>query len=219
MNKLKIDIVSDVMCPWCIIGYKNLETALAQLSDEFAADISWKPFELNPDMPIEGQDLNEHLQQKYGLTEEQNAENRQRILEMGEKAGFTFNFNGKRIMINSFDLHRLLIWAASEGKQTELKLAFFKAHFTDLVYLNEQDTLLDVVASVGLDRNRAKQILDSGEYFQEVRSEQNALQQMGITSVPTFIINEQYALTGGQPSDAFIQAFKQIAEQEAQQQQ
>lgn len=218
MNKLKIDIVSDVMCPWCIIGYKNLETALAQLSDEFTAQISWKPFELNPDMPIEGQDLNEHLQQKYGLSEQQGDENRQRILEMGEQAGFDFNFDGKRIMINSFDLHRLLTWAASEGKQTELKLAFFKAHFTDLVYLNEQDTLLDVVASVGLDRNRAKQVLDSGEYFQEVRSEQNALQQMGITSVPTFIINDQYALTGGQPSDAFVQAFKQIAEQEAQQQ-
>ena len=219
MNKLKIDIVSDVMCPWCIIGYKNLETALAQLSDEFAAEISWKPFELNPDMPIEGQDLNEHLQQKYGLTEEQGDENRQRILEMGKQAGFDFNFDGKRIMINSFDLHRLLTWAASEGKQTELKLAFFKAHFTDLVYLNEQNTMLDVVASVGLDRDRAKEILDSGEYFQEVRSEQNTLQQMGITSVPTFIINEQYALTGGQPSDAFVQAFKQIAEQEAQQQQ
>ena len=219
MKKLKIDIVSDVMCPWCIIGYKNLETALAQLSDEFTAEISWKPFELNPDMPIEGQDLNEHLAQKYGLSEQQGDENRQRILEMGEQAGFDFNFDGKRIMINSFDLHRLLTWAASEGKQTELKLAFFKAHFTDLVYLNEQDTLLDVVASVGLDRARAKQILDSGEYFQDVRSEQNTLQQMGITSVPTFIINDQFALTGGQPSDAFVQAFKQIAEQEAQQQQ
>lgn len=218
MNKLKIDIVSDVMCPWCIIGYKNLETALAQLSDEFTAQISWKPFELNPDMPVAGQDLNEHLAQKYGLTEQQGDENRQRILEMGEQAGFDFNFDGKRIMINSFDLHRLLTWAASEGKQTELKLAFFKAHFTDLVYLNEQDTLLDVVASVGLDRARAKQILDSGEYFQDVRSEQNTLQQMGITSVPTFIINDQFALTGGQPSDAFVQAFKQIAEQEAQQQ-
>ncbi|WP_392344646.1 DsbA family oxidoreductase [Pseudoalteromonas prydzensis] len=218
MKKLKIDIVSDVMCPWCIIGYKNLETALAQLSDEFTAQISWKPFELNPDMPVAGQDLNEHLAQKYGLTEQQGDENRQRILEMGEQAGFDFNFDGKRIMINSFDLHRLLTWAASEGKQTELKLAFFKAHFTDLVYLNEQDTLLDVVASVGLDRARAKEILDSGEYFQEVRSEQNTLQQIGITSVPTFIINDQFALTGGQPSDAFVQAFKQIAEQEAQQQ-
>lgn len=218
MKKLKIDIVSDVMCPWCIIGYKNLETALAQLSDEFTAEISWKPFELNPDMPVAGQDLNEHLAQKYGLSEQQGDENRQRILEMGEQAGFDFNFDGKRIMINSFDLHRLLTWAASEGKQTELKLAFFKAHFTDLIYLNEQEQLLDVVQSVGLDRARAKQILDSGEYFQDVRSEQNTLQQMGITSVPTFIINDQFALTGGQPSDAFVQAFKQIAEQEAQQQ-
>jgi len=216
MKKLKIDIVSDVMCPWCIIGYKNLETALTQLSDEFNAEISWKPFELNPDMPIEGQDLNEHLAQKYGLTEEQGDENRKHILEMGEKAGFTFNLDGKRIMINSFDLHRLLTWAATEGKQTALKLAFFKAHFTDLLYLNDEESLLGVVQSVGLDSNRAKEILAGGEYFQEVRSEQNKLQQMGITSVPTFIINDEYALTGGQPSDAFVQALKQIAEQDSQ---
>jgi len=204
------------MCPWCIIGYKNLETALTQLSDEFNAEISWKPFELNPDMPTEGQDLNEHLAQKYGLTEEQGDENRKHILEMGEKAGFTFNLDGKRIMINSFDLHRLLTWAATEGKQTALKLAFFKAHFTDLLYLNDEESLLDVVQSVGLDSNRAKEILAGGEYFQEVRSEQNKLQQMGITSVPTFIINDEYALTGGQPSDAFVQALKQIAEQDSQ---
>lgn len=215
MKKLKIEIVSDIMCPWCIIGYKNLAAALDQLEGEIEAEISWKPFELNPNMPVEGQDLAEHLAQKYGLSEAQGIENRNRILDMGERAGFSFNFSGKRIMINSLDCHRLLTWAATEGKQTELKLAMFKAHFTDGVYLNNQETLLDVVASVGLDIERAKAILAGGEFFQQVRSEQHALQQMGITSVPTFIINEQYAITGGQPSDAFVQALKQISEQEA----
>ena len=219
MKNLKIDIVSDVMCPWCIIGYKNLETALAELKDEMSADITWHPFELNPDMPLEGQDLNEHLQQKYSLPEEESARNRQNIADAGERAGFTFNFDGKRIMINSFDLHRLLMWAREEGKQTELKLAFFEAHFTDLKYLNQEDALLDVVEKVGLNKDTAREILHSDKYVQAVRQEQNNFKQMGITSVPTFIINDKYALTGGQPSESFIQALKQISEEEAKQEQ
>jgi predicted DsbA family dithiol-disulfide isomerase len=215
MKNFKIDIVSDVMCPWCVVGYKNLETALSELKDEIKAEITWHPFELNPDMPIEGQDLNQHLMQKYNLTEQQGDENRKNMLEAGQRAGFTFNFDGKRIMINSFDLHRLLTWARKEGKQTELKLAFFEAHFTNLKYLNQLDTLLDVVASVGLDKAIARDILQSDQYAQEVSQEQAQFKQLGITSVPTFIINDKYAITGGQPSDSFIQAFKQISQEQA----
>ena len=215
MKNFKIDIVSDVMCPWCVVGYKNLEAALSELKDEVKAEITWHPFELNPDMPIEGQDLNQHLMQKYNLTEQQGDENRKNMLEAGQRAGFTFNFDGKRIMINSFDLHRLLTWARKEGKQTELKLAFFEAHFTDLKYLNQLDTLLDVVASVGLDKDTARNILQSDQYAQEVSQEQDQFKQLGITSVPTFIINDKYAITGGQPSDSFIQAFKQISQEQA----
>ena len=214
MKHFKIDIVSDVMCPWCVVGYKNLETALGELKDDIKAEITWHPFELNPDMPIEGQDLNQHLMQKYNLTEQQGDENRQNMLEAGQRAGFTFNFDGKRIMINSFDLHRLLTWARKEGKQTELKLAFFEAHFTDLKYLNQLGTLLDVVVSVGLDKDTARSILQSDQYAQEVSQEQEKFKQLGITSVPTFIINDKYALTGGQPSDSFIQAFKQISQEQ-----
>ena len=215
MKNFKIDIVSDVMCPWCVVGYKNLEAALSELKDEVKAEITWHPFELNPDMPIEGQDLNQHLMQKYNLTEQQGDENRKNMFEAGQRAGFTFNFDGKRIMINSFDLHRLLTWARKEGKQTELKLAFFEAHFTDLKYLNQLDTLLDVVASVGLDKDTARNILQSDQYAQEVSQEQDQFKQLGITSVPTFIINDKYAITGGQPSDSFIQAFKQISQEQA----
>ena len=215
MKNFKIDIVSDVMCPWCVVGYKNLETALGELKDDIKAEITWHPFELNPDMPIEGQDLNQHLMQKYNLTEQQGDENRKNMLEAGQRAGFTFNFDGKRIMINSFDLHRLLTWARKEGKQTELKLAFFEAHFTDLKYLNQLDTLLDVVVSVGLDKDTARSILQSDQYAQEVSQEQEQFKKLGITSVPTFIINDKYLLTGGQPSDSFIQAFKQISQEQA----
>jgi predicted DsbA family dithiol-disulfide isomerase len=217
MKNFKIDIVSDVMCPWCVVGYKNLETALGELKDEITAEITWHPFELNPDMPVEGQDLNQHLQQKYNLTEQQGDQNRKNMFEAGQRAGFTFNFDGKRIMINSFDLHRLLTWAREEGKQTELKLAFFEAHFTDLKYLNQEETVLDVVASVGLDKETARHILQSEKYAKEVSQEQNQFKQLGITSVPTFIINDKYALTGGQPSESFVEAFKQISQEDTNQ--
>ncbi|WP_394202012.1 DsbA family oxidoreductase [Marinagarivorans algicola] len=215
MRNFKIDIVSDVMCPWCVVGYKNLEAALAELKDDMSADISWHPFELNPQMPIEGQNLNEHLMQKYGLTEEQGDENRQRMAEAGQRAGFTFNFDDARIMINSFDLHRLLMWAGEQGKQTALKLAFFEAHFTDLKYLNQEEVLLEVVEQVGLDKEQARNILQSDQYAQAVRQAQARFKQLGISSVPTFIINDKYALSGGQPSESFIQALRQISEEEA----
>jgi predicted DsbA family dithiol-disulfide isomerase len=209
MNKMKIEIVSDVMCPWCVIGYKNLEKALEQLP-ELEADIEWHAFELNPDMPVEGQELREHIMEKYGTTAEQSDENRKRIVEMGELSGFTFNFAEDGIMINSFDCHRLLTWAKQEGKQTELKLALFDAHFTNNQRLNDEVQLLAVVEKVGLDVERAQAILVSDEFKQQVRDEQTQMHQLGISSVPTFIINQKYAINGGQPADVFKQALQQI---------
>ncbi len=214
MNKMSIEIVSDVMCPWCAIGYKNLEKALHALENDIDADISWHAFELNPDMPVAGQNLREHLMKKYGITPEQSDENRERISAMGAQAGFTFNFADDGIMINSFDCHRLLTWAKGQGKQTDLKLALFKAHFTDNKRLNDAEILLDVVASVGLDRAAAAAVLDSDEFAQEVRDEQRRMHQMGIQSVPTFIINQKYAINGGQPADVFKQALQQIQQEQ-----
>ncbi|MDX1344061.1 MAG: DsbA family oxidoreductase [Reinekea sp.] len=214
MNKMSIEIVSDVMCPWCAIGYKNLEKALHALENDIDADISWHAFELNPDMPVAGQNLREHLMEKYGITPEQSDENRERISAMGAQAGFTFNFADDGIMINSFDCHRLLTWAKGQGKQTDLKLALFKAHFTDNKRLNDAEILLDVVASVGLDRAAAAAVLDSDEFAQEVRDEQRRMHQMGIQSVPTFIINQKYAINGGQPADVFKQALQQIQQEQ-----
>jgi len=214
MNKMSIEIVSDVMCPWCAIGYKNLEKALHALENDIDADISWHAFELNPDMPVAGQNLREHLMEKYGITPEQSDENRERISAMGAQAGFTFNFADDGIMINSFDCHRLLTWAKGQGKQTDLKLALFKAHFTDNKRLNDAEILLDVVASVGLDRAAAAAVLDSVEFAQEVRDEQRRMHQMGIQSVPTFIINQKYAINGGQPADVFKQALQQIQQEQ-----
>ena len=213
MNHLKIEIVSDIMCPWCIIGYKNLEAALKQLSETIEAKVSWWAFELNPDMPKAGLSIDEYLQQKYGLSAIEGKRKMQQVTEAGKKAGFTFNFDDDRIMINSFDCHRLLLWSKQYEKQTALKLALFDAHFTNAIFLNEQENLLKVVASVGLDKERAQVILDGDEYANEVRAEQQKAQQMGISAVPTFIINEKYSISGGQAVETFVQALTQISEE------
>lgn len=215
MTPMKIEIVSDVMCPWCVIGYKNLEQALSKLSSTIDADVSWHPFELNPNMAKTGQDMAEHLAEKYGITPEQSIANRDRIVDMGKNAGFVFNFVEGSRMINSFDCHRMLAFAKEQGKQTELEMALFTAHFTDNKPLDQDAVLLDVVASVGLDRARAEQILNSDELTEQVRGEMAKMHQYGISSVPTFIINEQYAINGGQPADVFVQALTQISEQTA----
>lgn len=215
MSQMSIEIVSDVMCPWCVIGYKNLEKALEQLP-QIDANIEWHAFELNPDMPIEGQNLREHLMEKYGITEAQSDENRKRITQMGAAAGFDFQFADDGIMINSFDCHRLLTWAKTEGQQTQLKLALFQAHFADNRRLNDPEVLLDVVASVGLNKERAKAILNSDEYRDDVLDEQRRMHQMGIQSVPTFIVNQKYAISGGQAAETFIQALQQIDSESSQ---
>jgi len=211
MSQLKIEIVSDVMCPWCVVGYKNLEKALSELSPNLKAEISWHAFELNPSMPTEGQNLSEHIMQKYGQTKQQSEENRTRLTEIGKQAGFEFNFDQNSIMINSFDCHRLLSWSKNYQKQTELKLALFKAHFSDKIYLNDEEALLKVVSQVGLPVAEAKGILSSNAYVDEVRTEQEQAQQMGVSSVPTFIINEKYAINGGQAVETFKQALEQIS--------
>lgn len=210
MSKMTIEIVSDVMCPWCIIGYKNLEKALQQLPD-IEADISWHAFELNPQMPPEGQDLVEHVIEKYGSTKEQSAENRKMITERGLDSGFQFNFADDAKIINSFNCHRLLTWAIEHEKQTELKLALFRAHFTEGKQLNDDAQLVAIAASVGLDETRAKQILESNEYAEAVREEQQRMHAMGIQSVPTFIINSKYGISGGQPTETFIQALTEVS--------
>jgi predicted DsbA family dithiol-disulfide isomerase len=213
MKELKIDIVSDVMCPWCVVGYNNLDSALTDLNDQLSANIEWHAFELNPDMPIEGQNVREHLMEKYGITEQQSDQNRENIIERGRESGFEFKFSEQMMMINSFDCHRLLTWAKTFDKQTDLKLALFKAHFTDNQALNDQAVLLNIVGSVGLDVAIAEQLLASDDLAQDVREEQARMHQMGISSVPTFIINDKYAISGGQPVAAFKQALSQIAKE------
>lgn len=215
MKNVTIDVVSDVACPWCVIGYKNLQQALESLDGEIEADLAWHAFELRPDAPAEGENWRDHIMAKYGMSYEQSEENRLRITDAGEKVGFTFNFTDDMRTQNTFNCHRLLHWAKDSGQQTALKLALFEAYFTDRTNVNDSDVLLQAVEKAGLDRDSAAAVLASDRFEQAVRSEEGHYQQMGVSSVPTFIVNGKYAITGGQPAEVFVQALRQIASENA----
>ena len=213
-SSLKIDIVSDVSCPWCIIGYQALTQALNSLDEQADAQVSWKPFELNPAMPAEGQLLVEHLQEKYGSTPADVEATRRMITNRGVDLGFNFDFRGNGRIYNTFNAHRLLFWSRKFGKQTELKLALFKLYFSDGGNPGSADDLIKTVKSVGLPEDEAAILLNSEELAGEVRAEEYRYQSMGISSVPTFIINEKYMITGGQPVEKFVEILKKIVSEE-----
>ena len=208
---MKIDFVSDVSCPWCVIGLIALEQALARVAGQVQAQLTFQPFELNPAMPPEGQDMAEHLQQKYGSTPEQFQGNRQMIRERGLALGFDFQMDRRNRVYNTFDAHRLLHWAELQGRQLELKQALFKAYFTDGQSPASHDVLVALAAQVGLDTDRARAILASDEFAADVRQQQRFYQQQGISSVPAVIINDRHLISGGQPADVFEQALRQLA--------
>ncbi len=210
-TRITIDFVSDVSCPWCVIGLKALEQALANMTEEVDAEIRFQPFELNPKMPPEGQDLDEHLLQKYGATPEQFAGTRQAIRERGEELGFTFRMDRRDRIYNTFDAHRLLHWAEAQGRQLELKHALFRAYFTEGLNPGARDVLLQAAEDVGLDTAEAAAILESDDYADEVRERQQYYHSLGINSVPAVIVNEKYLIQGGQPAAVFEQALREIA--------
>jgi len=215
MTTLKLDIVSDVSCPWCIIGFKALQTALQNLQGEVLANITWQPFELNPNMPGEGQEITEHITEKYGITVEQSEQNRAMIKQRGLDVGYEFGNRGGGRIYNTFDAHRLLHWAKEQGKQSELKLALFDLYFQQNGNPSDHQRLLAVVERVGLDKAQAKEILTSGKYEPEVRELQRHYQQAGITSVPAVIVNNKHLISGGQPAEVFEQALRDIAKEVA----
>lgn len=210
---LKIDFVSDVSCPWCIIGLRGLEIALERLQGEVSADIHFQPFELNPQMEAVGENIVEHIGKKYGSTPEQSAGTRQMIKERAAALGFEMRMTAESRIYNTFDAHRLLHWAEGEGatKQAALKHALFSAYFTDNRNMSDHDVLIAAVTQAGLDATRAKSILDSDEFVAEVRAQQGFYREQGIQGVPAIIINERYLISGGQPPEAFERALKQIA--------
>jgi predicted DsbA family dithiol-disulfide isomerase len=213
MQTLQIDIVSDISCPWCIIGYNSLQLALAQIKDKVEAQITWHPFELNPKMPPEGQEINEHLGQKYGINEQQIKQNREAIRQRGVDVGYAFGNRGGDRIYNTFDAHRLLHWAKEAGLQTTLKLALFDLYFKQSGDPSDHTQLLGVIEKIGLDSRRAQEILASDEYANELRQELQHYQSHGISSVPAVIINNKHLISGGQTSEVFKNALLQISQE------
>ncbi|KQM79729.1 DsbA family oxidoreductase [Xylophilus sp. Leaf220] len=210
---LKIDFVSDVSCPWCAVGLGALEHALARIGDAVQADLHFQPFELNPDMAPEGQDISEHIAQKYGSTPEQMAQSRETIRQRGAEVGFEFRMADARRIYNTFDAHRLLHWAEEEGSglQPALKKRLLKAYFTEGRNPSDPAVLVRLAADVGLDAARAEEILDGDKYAAEVRARERYYRQHGISAVPAVVINDRHLISGGQPAAVFEQALRQIA--------
>lgn len=214
-HPLKIDFVSDISCPWCAIGLAALEQALANVQAEVRAQIHVQPFELNPQMPAGGQDIGEHLTQKYGSTPEQQAQIRDTIRQRGEAVGFEFNPAGRGRIYNTFDAHRLLHWAGlqSAAIQLALKKALLVACHTRSQDMASHTVLLAAVSQLGLDTQRAQAILASDEFAADVRTAEAFYTSQGIHSVPAVIINDRHLISGGQPVEVFEQALRQIAAQ------
>jgi predicted DsbA family dithiol-disulfide isomerase len=208
---MKIDFVSDVSCPWCIIGLQALEQAIERLGDTVHVALHFQPFELNPAMPAEGQDVIEHLTQKYGGSADDMQRNREAIRLRGAQLGFTFNMDKRSRVYNTFDAHRLLHWAQQEGHQLALKHALFDAYFTDGLSPASHAVLIACARKVGLDGDRAAAILGSAEFADEVRASEKFYLEQGIHSVPAVIINDQHLISGGQPVELFEKALRQIA--------
>jgi predicted DsbA family dithiol-disulfide isomerase len=208
---MKIDFVSDVSCPWCVIGLGGLEEALARVGDLVDAEITLQPFELNPDMPPEGQNIGEHIFQKYGATPEQSAANREQIRARAAEVGFTIATGPDSRIYNTFDAHRLLHWAGLKGRQLPLKHALFEAYFTRGENPGDHDVLVAAAESVGLDPVEARDLLASDRFAGHIRSLERQWYEAGISSVPAVIIDGKYMISGGQPAAAFERALRTIA--------
>lgn len=208
---LKIDFVSDISCPWCAIGLLSLQQAAVALEGNVVLDLHFQPFELNPQMGPQGQDIGEHLQQKYGASAEQREATRAAIAARGAELGFTFTPGARSRIYNTFDAHRLLHWAGEEGRQLPLKQALFHAYFTDGENPGSHEVLVRLAREVGLDADAARAVLSSQRFADEVREREQFYQRQGIHSVPAVVVNDRHLIQGGQPPEVFEQALRQIA--------
>ncbi|MEX0306793.1 MAG: DsbA family oxidoreductase [Ruegeria sp.] len=203
---LQIDIVSDVVCPWCIVGFRQLDAALKQ--ENVLAHLRWHPFELNPAMGPEGQNLREHIAEKYGSTPEQSQHTRERLTALGAELGFTFNFDDDSRIVNTFAAHQLLDWAETQGRQHPLKLALFEDYFTHQRDVSNIEVLMDAVEAAKLDRVKAQEALLLGTHANSVREKQNFWTSWGISGVPAMVFRGKYLLTGAQGTDTYAKVIQ-----------
>jgi len=210
---MKIDIVSDVVCPWCIIGYRQLQQALEQTGIE--AEIHWHPFELNPDMPAEGEQLRDHVMRKYGSSAEDSDKNRQQLVQVGAELGIDFNFSEESHIRNTYDAHQLMHWADTKGLKNDLKQSLFMAYFTEELDVSDRKVLVERAASVGLDAVEAAAVLEDQRYAEIVRENEKLWVSRGIHGVPAVILDEKYLLSGAQGVENFSAALKQVEAESA----
>ena len=205
---MRIDIVSDVVCPWCIIGYRQLLQALEATGTQ--AQIHWHPFELNPDMPPEGEQLRDHIIRKYGSSAEESESNRSRLVAVGAELGIDFKFDDTSHIRNTFDAHQLMHWADTLGCKNDLKQALFQAYFTEQLDVSDRSVLVEKAVALGLDREEATAVLEDQRYADEVRSNEQLWLSRGIQGVPAVILAEKYLLSGAQGKDNFSAAIRQV---------
>lgn len=211
MNKIQIDLVSDIACPWCAIGYARLERAMERLAPEFEFNLQWHAFELNPNHGSEGEPILPALARKYGRSEDEMRETQSQMMTIAKDLGLNFEKMQERFTCNTFDAHRLVKWAGDQGRQTAMKQAFFDAYFGRAENVADRDILLSCVEQAGLDPTKAAQVLDSDRYAEAVRKDEATYQQAGVSAVPAFVINNKYLVSGAQEPDALVQAFREIA--------
>ncbi|KXS53049.1 MAG: DSBA oxidoreductase [Marinobacter sp. T13-3] len=211
MKTLQIDLVSDIACPWCAIGYARLEQAMEQLSDELAFTVRWHAFELNPDHGEEGEHILPALAKKYGRSEAEMRATQDQMIAIATELGLNFEKMQERYTCNTFDAHRLVKWAEGHGRQTELKKALFDAYFGKAENVSDPEVLVRCVEAAGLDVSEARDVLASDQYAQTVRDDEATYQQAGVTAVPAFVVNNQYLISGAQEPEALIEAFREIA--------
>lgn len=210
---LRIDIISDVMCPWCIIGFSQLAQGLKETGTDH--EIHWHPFELNPEMPAEGQNMREHIIEKYGSTPEQSEQARAQMTELGNDLGFRFAFSEDTRMHNTFAAHQLLHWAEEQGRGHDLKMAFFSAHFTDGRNMSDPEVLADVAGEIGLDRAEALAVLQDERFATTVREREGFWLQQGVRGVPAMVFDRQHLVTGAQGVENYSRILDHLAKHEA----
>jgi len=208
---LKVDLVSDIVCPWCIIGYKRLEKAMQMFEDTVTFDLYWHPFELNSGMLGGGENLRRHLAKKYGTTLEGSIAARKRLTELGAELGFTFNYYDDMQIYNTFKAHQLLHWARKYGKQTELHMQLFSAYFSEQKAVDDTQILLEAVTQVGLERQEAREVLDSDLYATEVKNIEAEWISRGVQAVPATIFNQHHLISGAQSVGVFKAQIDELA--------
>lgn len=213
MTTLKIDIISDIACPWCAIGYARLKQAAAELKDELEVEVEWHAFELNPDPTGDGEPILPALARKYGRSEDEMRANQAQMMEIAADLGLNFEKLQERYTRNTFDGHRLVKWAGEHGKQTDMKLALFEAYFGRAENVSDAEVLVRCASAVGLDAEQARAVLDSDQYAEAVRQDEARYQQAGVSAVPAYIVNQKYLISGAQEPDTLVSAFREIAQE------